>query len=125
MLDQYIPVLIQLGIATGFAVSTLLVSVLLGKSAKSNQIKDSAYECGMLPIGEAKPRFSVKFYVIAMLFVIFDIEVVFMYPWAVSFNSFIEAGQAKMVFLSMSGFVGILLVAYLYAWKKGALSWIA
>ena len=63
MLDQYIPVLIQLGIATGFAVSTLLVSVLLGKSAKSNQIKDSAYECGMLPIGEAKPRFSVKFYV--------------------------------------------------------------
>ena len=118
MLDQYIPVLIQLGIATGFAVSTLLVSVLLGKSAKSNQIKDSAYECGMLPIGEAKPRFSVKFYVIAMLFVIFDIEVVFMYPWAVSFNSFIEAGQAKMVFLSMSGFVGILLVAYLYAWKK-------
>ena len=123
MLNQYIPVLIQLGIATGFAVSTLFVSVLLGKSAKSNQIKDSAYECGMLPIGEAKPRFSVKFYVIAMLFVIFDIEVVFMYPWAVSFNSFIEAGQAKMVLLSMSGFVGILLVAYLYAWKKGALSW--
>ena len=74
MLDQYIPVLIQLGIATGFAVSTLLVSVLLGKSAKSNQIKDSAYECGMLPIGEAKPRFSIKFYVIAMLFVIFDID---------------------------------------------------
>ena len=123
MLDQYIPVLMQLGIATAFAVSTLLVSVLLGKSAKSNKVKDSAYECGMLPIGDSKPRFSVKFYVIAMLFVIFDIEVVFMYPWAVSFNSFIEQGQAKMVFLSMSGFVGILLIAYLYAWKKGALSW--
>ena len=123
MLDQYIPVLIQLGIATGFAVSTLLVSVLLGKSAKSNQIKDSAYECGMLPIGEAKPRFSVKFYVIAMLFVIFDIEVVFMYPWAVSFNSFLEAGPAKLGCVCRAGVGGTLRVAYLYAWKKGALSW--
>ena len=123
MLDQYLPVLLQLSVATGFAVSTLIVSVLLGKSAKSNAIKDSAYECGMLPIGDDKPRFSVKFYVIAMLFVIFDIEVVFMYPWAVTFRSFVDSGQAAMVFWSMSGFVGILLVAYLYALKKGALSW--
>ncbi|MCH2024306.1 MAG: NADH-quinone oxidoreductase subunit A [Verrucomicrobiales bacterium] len=123
MLDQYLPVLLQLSVATGFAVSTLIVSVLLGKSAKSNAIKDSAYECGMLPIGDDKPRFSVKFYVIAMLFVIFDIEVVFMYPWAVTFRSFLDSGQVAMVFWSMSGFVGILLVAYLYALKKGALSW--
>ena len=123
MLDQYLPVLLQLSVATGFAVSTLLVSVLLGKSAKSNAIKDSAYECWMLPIGDDKPRFSVKFYVIAMLFVIFDIEVVFMYPWAVTFKNFLANGQAAMVFWSMSGFVGILLVAYLYALKKGALSW--
>ena len=93
MLDQYLPVLLQLAVATGFAVSTLLVSVLLGKSAKSNAIKDSAYECGMLPIGDDKPRFSVKFYVIAMLFVIFDIEVVFMYPWAVTFKNFMANGQ--------------------------------
>mgnify|MGYP003320077067 CR=1 FL=1 len=107
MLDQYIPVLMQLGIATAFAVSTLLVSVLLGKSAKSNKVKDSAYECGMLPIGDAKPRFSVKFYVIAMLFVIFDIEVVFMYPWAVSINYFKEQRQAKMIFIRMSGYVAI------------------
>ena len=123
MLNDYLPVLLQLSIATGFAVSTLLVSVMLGKSARSNEMKDSAYECGMLPIGETQPRFSVKFYLVAMLFVIFDIEVVFMYPWAVTFRDFLANGQAGMVFWSMSGFVGILLVAYLYALKKGALSW--
>lgn len=123
MLEQYIPVLMQFGIAAGFAVSTLLVSVLLGKSARSNAMKDSAYECGMLPVGDPQPRFSVKFYLVAMLFVIFDIEVVFMYPWAVTFGEFLANGQAGMVFWSMAGFVGILLVAYLYALKKGALSW--
>ena len=123
MINDYIPVLLQLSIATGFAVSTLAVSVLLGKSARSNAMKDSAYECGMLPIGDSQPRFSVKFYLVAMLFVIFDIEVVFMYPWAVTFREFLANGQAGMVFWSMSGFVGILLAAYLYALKKGALSW--
>jgi len=123
MINDYIPVLLQLAIATGFAVSTLLVSVLLGKSARSNAMKDSAYECGMLPIGDSQPRFSVKFYLVAMLFVIFDIEVVFMYHWAVTFREFLANGQGGMVFWSMSGFVGILLMAYLYALKKGALSW--
>jgi NADH-quinone oxidoreductase subunit A len=123
MLEQYFPVLLQLIIATGFAVTTLLLSVMLGKSARSNSIKDSPYECGMLPLGESQPRFSVKFYLVAMLFVIFDIEVVFMYPWALTFRDFVGRGQGAMVFWSMSGFVGILLVAYLYALKKGALSW--
>ena len=123
MLQQYFPVLLQLMIATGFAVTTLLLSVALGKSAQRNSVKDSPYECGMLPLGESQPRFSVKFYLVAMLFVIFDIEVVFMYPWAVTFRDFLARGQAAMVFWSMSGFVGILLVAYLYALKKGALNW--
>ena len=123
MLDQYFPVLLQLGIAIGFAVSTLLLSVAFGKSAPRNEVKDSAYECGMLPVGDAKPRFSIKFYVVAMLFVIFDIEVVFMYPWAVTFKGFLDSGQAALVFWSMSSFVSILLIAYLYALKKGALSW--
>ena len=81
MLENYLPILLQILVATGFAGATLLVSVLLGKAARSNTIKDSAYECGMLPIGEAQPRFSVKFYIVAMLFVLFDIEVVFLYPW--------------------------------------------
>ena len=123
MVDNYIPVLLQVVIAAGFASSTLILSVLLGKSAPRNATKDSAYECGMLPIGNDQPRFSVKFYLVAMLFVIFDIEVVFMYPWAVVFKDFLANGMGSMIFWSMAGFAGILLVAYLYALKKGALSW--
>jgi NADH-quinone oxidoreductase subunit A len=122
MLENYLPVVIQLTMAAGFAVSTLIVSVLLGKSASRSTIKDSAYECGMLPIGDAQPRFSVKFYLIAMLFVLFDIEVVFMYPWAIVFKDFITSGVTSL-FWSMTGFVLILSVAYAYAWKKGAFEW--
>jgi NADH-quinone oxidoreductase subunit A len=108
-------------IASGFAVVTLLASVLLGKSGTANATKDSAYECGMLPIGDAQPRFSVKFYMVAMLFVLFDIEVVFMYPWALVFRDLIAVNSA--VFWSMASFATILLVAYLYALRKGALKW--
>ena len=123
MLEEYIPVLLQIAIAAGFAAVALILSVALGKSARSNRDKDSAYECGMLPVGDPQPRFSVKFYLVAMLFVLFDIEVVFMYPWAVTFLDFLAKGMASTVFWSMAGFVGILLVAYLYALKKGALDW--
>lgn len=105
----------------GFAVSTLILSVVFGRSAKRNAVKDSAYECGMLPIGEGSPRFSVKFYLVAMLFVIFDIEVVFMYPWAVQFRDLAAQGPTALV--SMAGFAGILVFAYVYALKKGALNW--
>ena len=105
----------------GLASSMLIMSHLLGKSAKRNVTKDSPYECGMLPIGEAQPRFSVKFYLVAMLFVLFDIEVVFMYPWAVVFKTLLENGTA--VFWSMAGFAFILAVAYVYVLKKGALKW--
>ncbi len=121
MLKDYLPVLLQILTATGFAIVTLLASVLLGKSATSNKTKDSAYECGMLPIGDDQPRFSVKFYMVAMLFVLFDIEVVFMYPWAIVFKDMIKTHMH--MFWSMAGFAGILLVAYLYALKKGALRW--
>jgi len=112
----------QFVIASGFAGVTLLLSVILGKSGAKNVVKDSAYECGMLPVGDSQARFSVKFYLVAMLFVIFDIEVVFMYPWAVVFRDFIAAGDTTL-FWSMLGFVGILAVAYIYVLKKGALSW--
>ena len=122
MLDQYIPVLLQLGVVTGFAVTTLIVSVLLGKSAARSEIKDSAYECGMLPIGEAQPRFSVKFYLVAMLFVLFDIEVVVMYPWATVFRDHV-ANYGSGIFWSMTSFIAILTVGYAYALKKGALDW--
>lgn len=121
MPQDYLPVLFQVLIAFGFAASTLTLSVIFGRSAKRNATKDSAYECGMLPIGEGAPRFSVKFYLVAMLFVIFDIEVVFMYPWAVQFRDLVAAGPTAL--LSMAGFAGILLFAYAYALKKGALNW--
>ncbi len=122
MLTDYIPVVIQIVIASGFAVATLIASALLGKRALRNPVKDSAYECGMNPIGSGQARFSVKFYLVAMLFVIFDIEVVFLYPWAVVYKEQISSG-ASVFFWSMLGFVMVLFVAYLYALKKGALEW--
>jgi NADH-quinone oxidoreductase subunit A len=121
MLNEYLPVLLQIVTATGLAAVMLIASVLLGKSSPRNAMKDSAYECGMLPIGDAQPRFSVKFYMVAMLFVLFDIEVVFMYPWAIVFRDMVAVNST--IFWSMAGFAGILLVAYLYALKKGALKW--
>ncbi len=122
MLENYLPILMQAVMATGFAVVTLLISVLLGKSSPRNKMKDSAYECGMLPIGETQPRFSVKFYIVAMLFVLFDIEVVFLYPWAVIFKDAVFTYGTE-IFWWMLSFVGILLVAFIYAWKKGGLRW--
>jgi len=122
MLEDYIPILMQAIIAAGFAGVTLLISVLLGRSSKRNKMKDSAYECGMLPLGDAQPRFSVKFYIVAMLFVLFDIEVVFLYPWAIVYKDYLVA-YGHDIFWSMMGFVSILLVAFLYAWRKRALDW--
>ncbi|MBC8094341.1 MAG: NADH-quinone oxidoreductase subunit A [Akkermansiaceae bacterium] len=121
MPQDYLPVLLQVLIAVGFAVTVLGSSIIFGRTGTTNKTKDSAYECGMLPIGEGAPRFSVKFYLVAMLFVIFDIEVVFMYPWAVQFRDLIHEGPIALV--SMAGFAGTLVFAYVYALKKGALNW--
>lgn len=121
MTEQYLPVLFQVIIAIGFAAVVLAASVIFGRSGKNNKTKDIPYECGMLPIGDGSPRFSVKFYMVAMLFVLFDIEVVFMYPWAVQFRDLIKDGPT--VLASMAGFAGILAIAYVYALKKGALNW--
>lgn len=122
MTQDYIAVLVQIIFAGGFAVATLIASALLGKRALRNPMKDSAYECGMLPVGEGQARFSVKFYLVAMLFVLFDVEVVFLIPWATVYREQIESGAGIFLF-AMLGFVGILFLAYLYALKKGALSW--
>lgn len=121
MLESYLPVIMQTTVALGFAGMMLVMSLLLGKKGKPNPVKESAYECGMLPIGDGAPRFSVKFYIVAMLFVIFDIEVVFMYPWAVQFRDLVQ--ESAMAFWSVCGFVGVLAVAYVYALKKGAFTW--
>src|ERR1051325_5473179 len=105
MLREYLPLLLQILVAIGFAVSALLVSVVVGKSGKRSVAKDTAYECGMIPEGEAQPRFSVKFYLVAMLFILFDLEIVFMYPWAVVYREAIKHGT--LIFWSMLSFVSI------------------
>ena len=119
---EYLPILLQVIVAIGFAAGALITSVVLGKAAKTNRTKDSAYECGMPSEGGPQPRFSVKFYLVAMLFILFDIEVVFMYPWAVIYRDFV-AQHGPGIFWSMLSFVGILTVGYIYAIKKGVLDW--
>ena len=119
MLRDYLPVLLQIIVVALFAISALLVSILVGKRGRRTRAKDTAYECGMIPQGERQPRFSVKFYVVAMLFILFDLEIVFMYPWAVVYRDAIKQGSA--IFWSMLSFIGILMVGYVYALKKGAL----
>ena len=134
MLKDYLPILLQVIVAIGFVTSALLFSVILGKAGRGNAVKDTAYECGMLPEGGSQARFSVKFYLVAMLFILFDIEVVFMYPWAVSYRDLV-AGNGPVIwtlhaflhrtlsFWSMLSFASILTVGYVYAIMKGALDW--
>ncbi len=119
---EFLPILLQVGIVLGFGVSTLLISVILGKSAKRNATKDTAYECGMVAEGGGQPRFSVKFYLVAMLFILFDIEVVFLYPWAVNYKELLHA-HGLAVFWSMACFLSIVTVGYVYVVKKGVLDW--
>jgi NADH-quinone oxidoreductase subunit A len=121
-LTQYVPVLLLLLVAVGFAGGVLLLSVLLGFRGHRNRTKDIPYECGMLPIGEGSTRMSVKFYLVAMLFILFDIEVVFLYPWAVVYRDML-AENAALIFGAMLSFLGVLFVGYLYALKKRAFDW--
>jgi NADH-quinone oxidoreductase subunit A len=123
-LEQYIPVLFLLAAAIGFAAGTLMISVLLGKRGKRTKAKDIAYECGKDPIGEGGKRFSVKFYLVAMLFILFDIEVVFLYPWAVVYKDMLAVHATRNLILgSMVSFLAILFAGYLYALKKKAFDW--
>ena len=121
MPEDYVPVFIQVVCGLLFAVSTLAISVLIGKRGRRTAAKDTPYECGKDPIGPTHSRFSIKFYLVAMLFILFDIEVVFMYPWAVVYREMLHTGFG--IFLSMFSFLGILFVGYLYALKKKAFDW--
>jgi NADH-quinone oxidoreductase subunit A len=115
--QTYFPVLVQIAIAMAVAAGLIAASALLGKRARSPQ-KDTPYECGMAPVGSASERFSVKFYLVGMIFILFDIEAVFLYPWAMVFR------QLKMfAFTEMLIFVALVLVGFFYVWKKGALDW--
>ena len=121
-LSQYIPVLMLIVLAVCFSFGILVMSVVVGKKGKRPAIKDTAYECGMLPIGEGNTRLSVKFYLVAMLFILFDIEVVFLYPWAVVYRKMLTE-NAGAIFGSMISFLVILFVGYIYALKKQAFDW--
>src|SRR5258706_14744621 len=121
-LREYLPVLMLGLLAAAFSFGVLVLSVLLGKKGKRSPIKDTAYECGMLPVGEGNTRLSVKFYLVAMLFILFDVEVVFLYPWAAIYKEMLKQ-NANMIYGSMLSFLAILLVGYLYAVKKGAFDW--
>jgi NADH-quinone oxidoreductase subunit A len=115
--EIYFPVLVQIVIAIALAAGLIGASSLLGKRAKS-PLKDTPYESGMAPIGSARERFSVKFYLVGMIFILFDIEAVFLYPWAVVYR------ELKMfAFGEMFVFVALVMVGFFYVWKKGALDW--
>jgi NADH-quinone oxidoreductase subunit A len=119
---QYLPVLMLGVLAVLFSAGMLVGSIILGKKGKRPPIKDTAYECGMLPVGSGNTRLSVKFYLVAMLFILFDIEVVFLYPWAVIYRQMLEK-NGGLILGSMLSFMLILFVGYLYALKKRAFDW--
>jgi NADH-quinone oxidoreductase subunit A len=115
--EVYFPVLLQALVAMLLAAGLLSVSYLLGKRVK-NRVKDMPYESGIVPTGDARQRFSVKFYLVAMLFILFDIEAIFLYPWAVVYRELLMPG-----FVEMLVFVILILSGFFYIWKKGALDW--
>jgi NADH-quinone oxidoreductase subunit A len=128
-LQWYVPVLMLFLVAAGFAFGMLFLSIFVGNLVnkwrrKHLPIKDVAYECGMLPVGEGNSRLSVKFYLVAMLFILFDIEVVFLYPWATVYREMLtNAATRNTILFSMISFLGILFIGYVYALKKGAFNW--
>jgi NADH-quinone oxidoreductase subunit A len=118
MLSTYIPIAIFVVVATGFALFTIGFSSLLHPE-KYNKVKLEPYECGIEPTTDARDRYSIRYYLVAMLFVIFDVETVFMFPWAVIFDKLLLFGLIEMLV-----FIFILVVGYYYAWQKGALEWV-
>ncbi|MEC9081155.1 MAG: NADH-quinone oxidoreductase subunit A [Verrucomicrobiota bacterium] len=132
-LKQYLGVLLLAVVVILFAVGSMFASKLAGwffsaRRAKAmgrhTSTKDTPYECGMLPVGDGSTRLSVKFYLVAMLFILFDIEVVFLYPWAVVYKDMLgDPATANVIFGTMVSFLGILFVGYIYAIKRNAFDW--
>ena len=117
MLGTYLPIIVLLAVAVLFGLGSVVLSSLIGEK-KATPLKVSPYECGVEPVGTARERFSIKFYLIAMLFILFDIEAVFLYPWAILYKRLGLFGL-----MEMGLFIVILFVGYIYVWKKGALEW--
>lgn len=117
LLREYLPILIFLGIAVAIAVAAILASFILARQRPDSE-KLSAYECGFEAFGDARRKFDVRFYLVAILFIIFDLEVAFLFPWAVTLGKIGVFG-----FWSMVTFLGVLTIGFIYEWKKGALEW--
>jgi NADH-quinone oxidoreductase subunit A len=121
---QYLAVLILFILAVAATGGMIGFSSLLGKRGQRNRAKDIAWECGMIPVGEGNPRLSVKFYLVAMLFILFDIEVVFLFPWSVVYREMLaDPAMRNVILVAMISFLGILFVGYIYAVKKRAFDW--
>jgi NADH-quinone oxidoreductase subunit A len=122
---SWLPVVILLIIGIGFAVGNIALSLLIGPR-RTGPGKETTYESGMMPIGDTRRRFNVRFYIVAMIFLVIDVEIVFFYPWATIFAPVIQTGtrdQGNLLLVEIILFVVILLVAYLYAWGKGVFRW--
>ena len=117
LLREYLPILVFLGVAVGLGLVLMLSAVVLA-IRRPDPEKDSAYECGFNAFDDARMKFDVRFYLVAILFIIFDLEVAFLFPWAISLG---ETGMFG--FWSMMVFLGILTIGFVYEWKKGALEW--
>ena len=117
LLTEYFPIVVFLGIAMGLAVVMVLASYIVAKQSPYAE-KDSAYECGFEPFGDARSKFDVRFYLVSILFIIFDLEIAFLFPWAVTLGKIGVYG-----FWSMVTFLGVLTVGFIYEWRKGALDW--
>jgi NADH-quinone oxidoreductase subunit A len=120
-LSTYLPALVQIVLGLSIPAIILIVSHVFGQRAKGNYIKDKAYECGLPMEGKPHPRFAVKFYVTAMLFILFDIEVVFLVPWALVYREFLAAGIP--ITAATAVFLGVLVLGLAYEFKRGALEW--
>lgn len=121
-MKEYLPILIIFVFVTGFAVTNVILAYIIGKH-KDTRAKLMPYECGMDPVGSAHQRFSVKFYLVAMIFILFDIEAIFLIPWAVVFKTLIHTLSKPFVFFEMMIFIAVLFVGYIYVWKKGLFEW--
>jgi NADH-quinone oxidoreductase subunit A len=122
-LQAYVPLLIHLLVAAVLATELITISTLIGWR-RPNKAKSQPYECGITPTGDAREPFSVKFYLVAMVFILFDVEAIFLYPWAYIFKDLARNAETHWFgFVEMMIYVAILLVGYIYLWKKGALDW--
>lgn len=122
MIDQYVPLALLFGVVVVVAAALVFLATVLGPT-RPTAAKVSAFECGVVPVGDARTRFPVRYYLVALVFVVFDLEAVFIYPWAVSLPEMRSLGMTTFWFVEMLVFMGVLFVGLVYLWKRGALDW--